>query len=140
LGGTDTAGRIKAVLDARRTIEPQVEHEVAYWEKVQTLLGQLDRAVRSLRDDESGTLPAAVAQVADLDVPELRKVVTATLAELADVRARISRKTINIGVSGRRSLGLRRNAWPMTPPRVRPNRCWRKLNHQRCKQLQRWSR
>jgi hypothetical protein len=89
------------VLDARREREPQVASEIVYWENVQLLLGQLDLAVRSLRDDEGRGLPPEVAKVADLDVPELSKAVTQTLAALADVRARVSRKTINIGVSGR---------------------------------------
>jgi hypothetical protein len=101
MSGTDVAIRIRAVLEARKALEPQVEREIAYWENVQVLLVQLDRTVRGLRDDEDGALPAVVAQVADLDVPELRKIVTQTLAALADVEGRISRKTINIGVSGK---------------------------------------
>lgn len=91
------------MLDARRSQEPLVEREIAYWENIQALLGQLDRVVRDLRDDESGN--PAIAQVADLDVPVLRTVASQTLAALAHVRARVSRKTINIGVSGRARMG-----------------------------------
>jgi hypothetical protein len=103
LSERDISDRIKSVLDARKSQEPLVEREIAYWENIQGLLGQLDRVVRDLRDDDSGN--PAVAQVADLDVPALRTVASETLAALAHVRARVSRKTINIGVSGRARMG-----------------------------------
>ena len=91
------------MLDARKSQQPLVEQEIAYWENIQALLGRLDLVVRDLRDDESGN--PALAQVADLDVPALRAVASETLAALAHVRARVGRKTINIGVSGRARMG-----------------------------------
>ena len=99
----DISDRIKSVLDTRKSQEPLVEREIAYWENIQGLLGQLDRVVRDLQDDDHGN--PALAQVADLDVPALRTVASETLAALAHVRARVSRKTINIGVSGRARMG-----------------------------------
>lgn len=103
LSERNISDRIKSVLDARKSQEPLVEREIAYWENIQGLLGQLDRVVRDLRDDDSGN--QALAQVAELDVPALRTVASETLAALAHVRARVSRKTINIGVSGRARMG-----------------------------------
>lgn len=97
------SGRIAAVLDARRSLAPAVEREIAFWEGLALLLADLDKAVRGLREaDPDG---GVVAEIAGLDVAELMKVIAQTLASWAAVRARVSRNTINIGVSGRARNG-----------------------------------
>ncbi|HEX4831996.1 MAG TPA: hypothetical protein VH478_12980 [Trebonia sp.] len=106
IDAAEVSGRIAAVLSARRAQEPLVEREIAYWERVADLLAGLELAVRDVRSAQAGAREsAAIAQLADLDVPELRKIASQTLAALAGVRARVSRPTINIGVSGRARNG-----------------------------------
>ena len=97
------SARIAEVLEARKSQVPVIEREIARWGKIQSLLADLERAVGELRlaDDHN----PAIADVASLDVPELSKVVTETLAALAVVRARVGRRTINIGVGGRARNG-----------------------------------
>jgi hypothetical protein len=95
--------RIAEVIETRKSALPTIEQQIAHWGTVQRLLTDLDHAVGELRTADGRN--EAITTVADLDVPGLSKMVTETLALLATVRARVSRRTINIGVGGRARNG-----------------------------------
>jgi hypothetical protein len=107
--GIDAAGignAITAVLNARMAQEPLVEREISYWENVEGLLTRLDQAMFDLRAPagDNGESPV-LSQLADLNMAELHEIAAEALAALGNVRGRVSRKTINIGVSGRARNG-----------------------------------
>lgn len=95
--------RIDEVLQNRRRQLPIIDQQVARWERIQRLLGDLDEAMAGVRDQPASD--ALAATLLDVDVPELRRLAAEALAALAEVRARVSRHTVNIGVSGRARNG-----------------------------------
>jgi hypothetical protein len=100
---SDLSHRIETVLSERRRQLPVVDREIQRWRLLQDLLGELDAAARAARAADPDSV--AAAGIADLDVPAMAQVVAESLATLAAVRARVSRTTINIGVSGRARNG-----------------------------------
>jgi hypothetical protein len=97
--------RIDEVLAARRARLPVVQRELSRWESATALLGQLAEAVSELQDPEAVVENAEVVRHLDLDVAGLSFLATQSLATLSMVRARVSRHTVNIGVSGRARNG-----------------------------------
>ncbi|MFC1437330.1 hypothetical protein ABUW04_03580 [Streptacidiphilus sp. N1-10] len=81
---------------------PMVERETAYWTTVRGMIADLGAALDDLREGDEVT---AIAATADLDVAAMDAIAVAALGALAGVRSRVSRRTINIGVSGRARNG-----------------------------------
>jgi hypothetical protein len=94
--------RIAAVLEARMRQIPTVERETAYWTNIRGVIADLGAALDDLR---GGDEAAAISVTADLDVAAMDVIAVAALGALAGVRSRVSRRTINIGVSGRARNG-----------------------------------
>lgn len=99
---SDVSARMAAVLAARQTWQPTVDGELRRWTAVQRLLAAVADAVADI--DTGGPGPTVVADVA-VDIPALQKLATESVAALAAVRARVNRRSINIGVSGRARNG-----------------------------------
>lgn len=97
----DINDRISAVLADRRRLLPGVDREIAAWERVRDRLGDLGGALAAVRDGPDST-PAGLDEI---DLPASGRRVAEVLAALAAVRARVSRQTLNIGVSGRARNG-----------------------------------
>jgi hypothetical protein len=93
--------RIDEVLQARRAMLPVIEAESARWSRIQALLSDLADAIEDAAHVEEGE----ESVVFDVDPAELSRVAAEALAALAVTRARVSRHTVNIGVSGRARNG-----------------------------------
>lgn len=92
---------IAAVLDSRRDLLPAVEAEIARWNRVQQLLADLGDAVTTARELGGDASPLGAGP----DVSALEQTAAEASAALAATRARVSRHTVNIGVSGRARNG-----------------------------------
>lgn len=97
------ADRINAVLEARRARVPVVEAEISRWERVLRLLDDLGKTVREF--DSGGAGGDAAAAIGGLDAAALSAQAAGALGALAAVRAKVGRRTVNIGVSGRARNG-----------------------------------
>ncbi|MGP4022437.1 hypothetical protein [Actinomadura sp. 3N407] len=95
--------RINAVLEARRAQVPVVEREISQWESVLRLLDDLGATLREFDSAEEGK--DAASAIAGLDVAALSARAAGALGALAAVRAKVGRRTVNIGVSGRARNG-----------------------------------
>ncbi|MGW3206726.1 hypothetical protein [Streptomyces sp. NPDC001135] len=95
----DVGRRLEEVLRRRRTLLPRVDAEVERWEAVRDGVSVLRKAVT----DAAAELDAA--GLGELDVEELARLADGSLAELRIVRARLVRRTVNIGVSGQARNG-----------------------------------
>ncbi len=95
--------RIEAVLRARREKLPLIERELTRWSGVQALLSDLAAALEDAAQVDEEDESAAVDF--DVDGVELERIAAQALAALAITRARVSRHTVNIGVSGRARNG-----------------------------------
>lgn len=100
---TEISDRIETVLAARREKLPLVNEELARWGAVRLLLADLTAALRDAARIDEEDCSAAVEF--DVDGVELERIAAQALAELAVTRARVSRPTVNIGVSGRARNG-----------------------------------
>jgi hypothetical protein len=100
---SDTSARIAAVLQERRRRLPAVHAEIERWERVQQSLSRLGGALAAVRAAPDDSLAALGLDAIDVSALELRA--AEVLAALATVRARVSRHTMNIGVSGRARNG-----------------------------------
>lgn len=98
----EVADRIDAVLEARREQLPLVERELARWGVLRTRLADLAAAVEEAAHPGD---PEAEAVELGVDVTGLEQVAVRAQAALATTRARVSRHTVNIGVSGRARNG-----------------------------------
>jgi len=95
--------QIDAVLRARRAKLPLIEREQARWTAIAALLEDLAVALDDVAAvDEEGAAPPVVF---DVDGVGLQSIAASALAALATTRARVSRRTVNIGVSGRARNG-----------------------------------
>jgi hypothetical protein len=95
--------KISAVLANRRKLLPDIDYEVQRWERISNSVRGLGDAVAAIRSVQAEAPTAA--RFADLDVAKLDHQLAEVLAALAAVRARVSRQTVNIGVSGRARNG-----------------------------------
>ncbi|XRQ04538.1 hypothetical protein ACN3XK_49435 [Actinomadura welshii] len=95
--------RIDAVLEARRAQVPVVEREISQWELTLRMLDELGATLRDF--DSAGEGRDAAAAIAGLDVAALSAQAAGALGALAAVRAKVGRRTVNIGVSGRARNG-----------------------------------
>jgi hypothetical protein len=100
---SDASTRIAAVLEERRRRLPTVNFEIERWERVQQSLGRLGGALSAVREAPDESLAALGLDT--VDVTALERRAAEVLAALATVRARVSRHTMNIGVSGRARNG-----------------------------------
>ena len=94
--------QIDAVLRARRAKLPLIEREQARWTAIAALLEDLAVALDDVAAVEDDGAPAVVF---DVDGVGLQSIAASALAALATTRARVSRRTVNIGVSGRARNG-----------------------------------
>ncbi|WUH90418.1 hypothetical protein OG900_10105 [Streptomyces sp. NBC_00433] len=94
------ADSIEAVLWRRRTAQPGIEAEITRWETTRDGLSALGNAVAALPREE-----AERTGLAELNLPELSRLAEDSLVELRAVRARVTRRTVNIGVSGQSRNG-----------------------------------
>ena len=85
----------------RRELLPIIEQEIERWTGLRALLSDLTMALADAAVAEEGPAPV----VFDIDGVELERVAAEALAALAVTRARVSRHTVNIGVSGRARNG-----------------------------------
>lgn len=86
---------------ARRERLPVIEREIERWTGIRALLSDLTAAVADAAVADDGS-----AQVVfDVDGADLERIAAEALAALAVTRARVSRHTVNIGVSGRARNG-----------------------------------
>ncbi|WP_034267827.1 hypothetical protein [Actinospica robiniae] len=92
--------RINAVLANRRIVQPLIDAELAMWERIQDSLGAVRTALAAAQSSE-----VELAGLADFDVDRLARLAADSIAALASVRARVSRRTVNIGVSGQARNG-----------------------------------
>ncbi|MFE0458594.1 hypothetical protein ACFW1A_04935 [Kitasatospora sp. NPDC058965] len=95
----DVGQRLEEVLRQRRLLLPRVDGEVERWQAVQGAVAGLRRAVR----DAAPELEAA--GLGELDVEEPARLADDALGELRTVRARLARRTVNVGVSGQARNG-----------------------------------
>ncbi len=97
------AQRIAAVLDARRRQLPTVERQIELWSELDERLAAVDGAV-----DELSSHPSTAALQENVRIyrqAELRKGVARSLDALRVLLARLSRPTVNVGVSGQARVG-----------------------------------
>jgi hypothetical protein len=99
----DVNARIGGVLAERRRRLPAVTEEIARWERIQLELGRLGAALTGVREAQDESLAALGLDT--VDVAALDRRAAEVQAALAAVRARMSRRTMNIGVSGRARNG-----------------------------------
>ncbi len=97
---SDTQKKIAGILEQRRIQLPLVQQEISRWM-------QLDHEVAALK---SSLLPSSAQQdivqaLADFRSEDIRKEIAQAIELLRVLEARYSRKTINIGVSGRARVG-----------------------------------
>lgn len=85
----------------RRELLPVIEQEVERWTGLGTLLSDLTVALADAATTDDG----AVQVVFDVDGATLERIAAEALAALAVTRARVSRHTVNVGVSGRARNG-----------------------------------
>ncbi|MGK5110810.1 MULTISPECIES: hypothetical protein [unclassified Geodermatophilus] len=87
---------------SRRARLPVIEREIERWTGLRTVLSALTVALAEAAEpDEDGSPPV----VFDVDPVDLERIAAEALAALAVTRARVSRHTVNIGVSGRARNG-----------------------------------
>jgi hypothetical protein len=94
------ADSIEAVLRRRRDAQPRIEAEISRWETVRDELSALRNAAAAVPRDE-----AERTGLADLDLAGLSRLAEGSLTELRAVQARVTRRTVNIGVSGQARNG-----------------------------------
>lgn len=98
----DVRERIEAVLRNRRERLPVIEQEIGRWSGLRVQLADLTAALAdAAQADDDGAPPV----VFDVDGADLERIAAEALAALAITRARVSRHTVNIGVSGRARNG-----------------------------------
>ncbi len=86
----------------RRARLPVIEQEIERWAGLRALLSDLTAALAQAGEaGDDGASPV----VFDVDGVELERIAAEALAALAVTRARVSRHTVNIGVSGRARNG-----------------------------------
>ncbi|TMR07008.1 hypothetical protein ETD83_02390 [Actinomadura soli] len=95
--------RINAVIEARRAQVPVIEREISQWERVLRMLDDLAATIRECEAAEEGQ--AAADALAGMDVAALSAQAAGALGALTAVRAKVGRRTVNIGVSGRARNG-----------------------------------
>src|SRR3954452_2856087 len=94
--------RIDAVMRSRRVTLPVIDQEIKRWTGLRTVLSDLTVAlVEAAEPDDDGSPPV----VFDVDPVDFERIAAEALAALAVTRARVSRHTVNIGVSGRARNG-----------------------------------
>lgn len=96
---------IDDVLGNRRRQLPLVEREIARWEAIRGCLETLERALEDARQKSAQEDALEVIARVDLDATQLSKLASESMAMLAVARARLSRHTVNLGVSGRARNG-----------------------------------
>jgi hypothetical protein len=97
----DVAEQIESVLARRRANLPVVERELLRWGRLQGQLADLAAAI-----DDAGAVDVTHSEIAAaLHPAELGRIAAEAVAALAVTRARVSRHTVNIGVSGRARNG-----------------------------------
>ena len=100
---SEISGRIEAVLERRRLRLPVVDVEIARWRRLGETIARLGAAVAEAEvEDGDGD---AVPRLAGVDVSDMAVRAAASLAALQVVRSRVSRSTVNIGVSGQARNG-----------------------------------
>ncbi|MFI1030003.1 hypothetical protein [Streptomyces sp. NPDC020951] len=99
---SDNKERLDAVLRRRRAQLPVVDEQVGRWRRIHRLAAELGAAV--LGGDPSADDPAQ-AVLSSLDADTMVRAAQDCLDVLATVRARVSRATVDIGVSGRARNG-----------------------------------
>ncbi|NUP45756.1 MAG: hypothetical protein HOW97_00360 [Catenulispora sp.] len=97
---SDVGEQLEAVLARRRRSQPAIEAEIAGWEQIRTALVALGQAVAAADPEE-----LVAAGLGDLDPAALERLAEEAQAELRTVRARVNRRTVNIGVSGQARNG-----------------------------------
>lgn len=97
---SDVGEQLEAVLARRRRSQPAIEAEIAGWERIRTALVVLGQAVAAADPEE-----LVAAGLGDLDPAALERLAEEAQAELRTVRARVNRRTVNIGVSGQARNG-----------------------------------
>ena len=100
---SDTQKKIGIILEQRRIRLPQVQQDIERWTCLDQLIGTLKISVDELPNlGEWHDLKQALAEFRSEDI---RKDIAKTIELLRVLEARYSRKTINIGVSGRARVG-----------------------------------
>lgn len=95
---TEISRRLDEVLASRRVNLPLIESRIARWQSVRHEVEDLEATLAVLAGSPGGHEDGY--DVARLPVAELQQFALAALESLAAVRARVSRATINLGVSG----------------------------------------
>lgn len=96
--------KITTILQTRRKELPEIERQIKRWEKLKQELNGLEDAVNTLRTHEP-----IESQIQDtlstLRFSPVYEAISDTVASLSLLKARFSRSTLNIGVSGRARVG-----------------------------------
>ncbi|MCZ7460428.1 hypothetical protein [Streptomyces sp. WMMC940] len=95
--------RLDAVLRRRREHLPVVDEQIDRWRQVGRLVMELGAATAAVRS--AGQESPAHAVLDSLDTAAMGRAAQDCLDVLATVRSRVSRSTVNIGVSGRARNG-----------------------------------
>jgi len=100
---SDIQQKIAAILEQRRIQLPQVQQEIECWT-------QLDHEMAELKSSEDaltthGKWDGLKHALTGFNFEEIRKDIAKAIEQLRILEARYSRKTINIGVSGRARVG-----------------------------------
>lgn len=96
--------KITAILQKRRSDLPEIDRQIERWGKLKQQLDSLEGAVVTLRQHEA-TDGQTQEALSTLRFSPIYEAISDTLASLGLLKARFSRSTLNIGVSGRARVG-----------------------------------
>ncbi|KXV70297.1 hypothetical protein AD951_03280 [Acetobacter malorum] len=96
--------KITVILHTRRKELPEIERQIARWEKLKHELSGLESVVSTLRKHET-TDDQTQQTLSTLRFSPVYEAISDTVASLSLLKARFSRSTLNIGVSGRARVG-----------------------------------
>ncbi|MBR0560411.1 hypothetical protein [Neokomagataea anthophila] len=100
----DVKEKIAHILHNRRSELPEIERQILRWENLKQQLSGLDSSITTLCQQEASGSPPLEA-LKTLRFSPLYEDISTTLASLNLLKARFSRSTLNIGVSGRARVG-----------------------------------
>lgn len=95
--------KITTILQERHHQLPRIDQQIEHWKKLDQQLASLEGAVVTLRQHEA--TDGQTSALSTLHFSSIHEAISTTLVNLGLLKARFSRSTLNIGVSGRARVG-----------------------------------
>ncbi len=96
--------KITTILQERHHQLPRIDQQIEHWKKLDQQLASLEGAIVTLRQHEV-TDGQTQSTLSTLHFSSIHEAISTTLINLGLLKARFSRSTLNIGVSGRARVG-----------------------------------